>query len=135
MKHFISAVLIILLISSVSNIYAEQIAYTARIDKDGVQRVEVLGGDYFFRPDNIIVKVNIPVEMKLIKEAGVVPHNILLNAPEAGIEIKELLGKEPKVIKFTPKKVGIYPFSCDKKLFFFKSHKEKGMEGVIRVVE
>jgi plastocyanin domain-containing protein len=79
--------------------------------------------------------VNVPVEMRISKEAGVVPHNIVINAPDAGIDFNETLGKEPKVIKFTPKKVGKYLFSCDKKLLFFKSHKDKGMEGVIEVVE
>ncbi|MCL4458112.1 MAG: hypothetical protein M1147_13095, partial [Nitrospirae bacterium] len=60
---------------------------------------------------------------------------VLINAPEAGIEVKEDLSKEPKVVKFTPKKTGKYPFYCDKKLLFFKSHRERGMEGVIEVIE
>lgn len=134
MKKFIAA-LIISGIFFVSNLYAEQTTFSATVDKDGVQRVEVLGGDYFFKPNHIIVKVNVPVEMKVSKEGGIVPHNIVINAPDAGIDIKESLEKEPKVIKFTPKKAGTYPFSCDKKLLFFKSHKEKGMEGVLEVVE
>jgi len=134
MKNFIT-VLIISGIFFVSNLYAEQTTFRATIDKDGVQRVEVLGGDYFFKPNHIIVKVNVPVEMKVSKEGGVVPHNIVINAPDAGIDVNESLGKEPKVIRFTPKKVGTYAFSCDKKLLFFKSHKEKGMKGAIEVVE
>jgi hypothetical protein len=31
--------------------------------------------------------------------------------------------------------VGRYPFYCDKKLFFMAGHREKGMEGVLEVVE
>ncbi|MDP3259645.1 MAG: cupredoxin domain-containing protein [Thermodesulfovibrionales bacterium] len=135
MKNFIASALMISGILFVSNLYAEQTTFRATIDKDGVQRVEVLGGDYFFKPDHIIVKMNVPVEMKVSKEGGVVPHNIVINAPEAGIDIKESLGKEPNVIKFTPKKVGTYPFSCDKKLLFFKSHRDKGMKGILEVVE
>ena len=135
MKNLIAAALIISGIFFVSNLYAEQTTFSATIDNDGVQRVEVLGGDYFFKPDHIIVKVNIPVEIKVSKEGGIVPHNILVRAPEAGIDIKESLGKEPKVIKFTPTKAGKYPFYCDKRLLFFKSHKDKGMEGVLEVVE
>jgi len=134
MKNFIAA-LIISGIFFVSNLYAEQTTFSATIDKDGVQMVEVLGGDYFFKPNHIIVKANVPVEMKVSKEGGFVPHNIVINAPDAGIDVNESLGKEPKVIKFTPKKAGKYPFYCDKKLLFFKSHKEKGMEGVMEVVE
>jgi plastocyanin domain-containing protein len=102
---------------------------------DGVQRIEMLGGSYFFEPKHIVVKVNVPVEIKIKRESGVVPHNIVLKAPEAGLDINESLGTEPKVIKFTPKKTGKYAFVCDKKLLFFESHKDKGMEGILEVVE
>ena len=110
-------------------------AYTATVDPDGVQRVTILGGSYFFEPDHIIVKVNVPVELTIKKESGIVPHNIIINAPEAGMDINESLSDKPKIIQLIPKKVGKYPFYCDKKLLFFKSHKGKGMEGVIEVVE
>ncbi len=107
----------------------------ATISEDGVQRVEVLGGGYFFDPDRIIVKVNVPVELKVRKEPGIVPHNIVIKAPEAGIDFEESLSTEPKIIRFTPTKPGSYPMYCDKKLLFFESHREKGMEGVLEVVE
>jgi plastocyanin domain-containing protein len=95
----------------------------------------MLGGEYFFKPKHIIVKVNVPVEIILKKESGVVPHNIVLKAPEAGIDISENLGTEPKTVRFTPTKKGKYEFICDKKLLFFKSHKDRGMEGILEVVE
>ena len=112
----------------------EKKVFTATVDKDGIQRVEVTGGEYFFEPDYIIVKVNVPVEMS-VKKVSWVPHDITINAPEAGIDVKESLGKEPKVIKFTPTKTGKYPVYCSKKPPFFKSHREKGMEGMLEVVE
>lgn len=108
---------------------------TATIDADGVQRVEILGGGYFFDPDRVIVKVNVPVELKVRKESGFVPHNFVIKAPEAGIEVEESLSTEPKTIRFTPTKTGIYPMYCSKKLLFFESHREKGMEGELEVVE
>lgn len=110
-------------------------AYTAIVDTDGVQRVTISGGSYFFEPDHIIVKVNVPVELTIKKESGIVPHNIIINAPDADMDINESLSDKPKIIQLIPKKVGKYPFYCDKRLLFFKSHKEKGMEGVIEVVE
>jgi plastocyanin domain-containing protein len=58
----------------------------------------------------------------------------VIHEPDAGIDINESMGKEPKVT-FTPKKVGKYPFYCDKRFLFFKSHRERGMEGVLEVVE
>jgi plastocyanin domain-containing protein len=113
----------------------EEKLYRATIDSDGVQRVEVVGGGYFFTPNHIIVRVNAPVELKVRKEPGIVPHNIVLKAPEAGIDFDESLGSEPKVIRFTPLKTGRYPFYCSKKLLFFESHREKGMEGVLEVTD
>ncbi len=118
--------------------FAEEAAkkiYTATVDTDGIQRVKVSGGEYFFDPNYIILKVNVPVELVIRKEPTIVPHNIIINAPEAGIDIRENFGKNPKLIKFTPKKTGKYPFYCDKRFLFFKTHKEKGMEGMIEVIE
>jgi hypothetical protein len=112
---------------------AERQEFIAPVDKDGVQRIEIVGGSYFFKPNYIILKVNIPVELKLSKESGMTPHNIILNAPEAGIDIKVDLSTEPQIVKFTPTKTGKFPIYCDKKLLFFESHREKGMEGTIEV--
>lgn len=113
----------------------EKKVFKAVIDKDGVQRVEIIGGEYFFEPNHIIVKVNVPVELKAMKKPGIVPHDIAIEAPDAGINFKENISKEPKVFKFTPKKTGKYPIYCSKKLLFFKSHRERGMEGVLEVIE
>lgn len=114
---------------------AQEKIYTAKIDTDGVQRVEVVGGGYFYDPNHIIVKVNVPVELKVRKEGGVVPHDIVLKAPEAGIDFKVPLKTEPTDIRFTPTKTGTYHFYCSHKLLFFKSHRDRGMEGVLEVVE
>ena len=113
----------------------EEKIFSATIDSDGVQRVEIVGGGYFFNPNRIIVKVNVPVELKLRKESGVVPHNFVIKAPEAGMELDQSLGTEPKVVKFVPTRTGRYPFYCNKKLLFFEGHREKGMKGMLEVVE
>jgi plastocyanin len=108
----------------------------ATVDADGVQRAEVIGGDYYFDPNYIVVKVNKPVELTVKKASGFIPHDMLVKAPEASIDFKtDLDAKKPQVIKFTPTKVGKYPMVCDKKLLFFNSHRDKGMEGTIEVVE
>ena len=109
--------------------------FVATIDPDGIQRVEIVGGSYYFDPDVIVVKVNIPVELKVKKAGGATPHSIVLKAPEAGIDFSVPLKKEPKIIRFTPAKVGRYPFECTKRLLFLKSHKAHGMHGVLEVVE
>lgn len=108
----------------------------ATIDANGVQHAEITGGEYFFDPNHLVVKVNKPVELTVKKVAGYIPHNMVVNAPEAGIAFHvDLAAKQPELVKFTPSKVGVYPMYCDKKLLFFKSHRERGMEGVIEVVE
>ena len=105
------------------------------VDKDGVQKVEILGGGYFFDPGHIVVKNNVPVELVLTKESGFTPHNFIIKAPDAGINVSVDMDTKPASVKFTPTKPGKYAIECDKKLLFFPSHKEKGMVGVLEVTE
>jgi plastocyanin domain-containing protein len=112
-----------------------QKVFNAIIDADGVQRVSISAGEYFFDPNYIVVKVNTPVEISIKKTAGFVPHNIVINAPEAGIAFDESLGSDEKVIRFTPTKTGEFPFYCTKRFLFFKSHRERGMKGIVKVIE
>ncbi len=113
----------------------EKKVFTAVSGPDGIQKVSIVGGEYYFDPNYIIVKVNVPVELSVKKEGGIVPHDIGMKAPEAGMVFHETLGSEPKVIKFTPTRTGIYLFSCSKKLLFFRSHEARGMKGTIEVIE
>ena len=107
----------------------------AKVDADGVQRVEMIGGDYFFDPNYIVVKVNKPVELKVKKAASYIPHNLIAKSPEAGVVFKIDLKTDPQPVRFTPTKTGKYPIFCDKSLLWFKTHRERGMEGYIEVVE
>ena len=107
----------------------------AAVDPDGVQRVAILGGGYFYDPNYVVVKVNVPVELSLTKESGMTPHDFVIKAPEAGIDVSVSLDVKPQLVKFTPTKTGTYPIICTKKMIFMKSHKDKGMEGVLEVAE
>ena len=111
-----------------------QEAHVAKLDPDGVQRVRIEGGGYFFKPGHIVIKVNVPVEFLASREAGMVPHNLVIKAPEAGISVDEELAADGKKISFTATAVGKYPFYCSKKLLFLASHRERGMHGVLEVV-
>jgi len=117
------------------NAQAQEKVFRATVDSDGVQRVEITGGSYYYDPDYIIVKVNVPVELTVTKTPGITPHNILIKAPEAGIEINENISTEPKTVTFTPVKTGKFDLYCDKRFLFFKNHREKGMKGILEVVE
>jgi plastocyanin domain-containing protein len=109
--------------------------YRAAVDVDGVQHVNILAGDYFFRPKHIIVKVNVPVMFVVRVEPGIIPHGLVLRAPGANISIDEDLSRESQIFTFTPSAPGKYAFYCPKKLLFLKSHREHGMEGILEVVE
>ena len=152
MKHARYAVMIpvLLLLSSVAAFSEEKKPDThdqaamnekrvvATIEADGVQRVEIKGGEYYFDPNYIVVKVNKPVELQVKKAPDstfYIPHNIIATAPEAGIDFRLDLKKELQSIKFTPTRVGKYPIYCDKKPPFGKDHRDRGMEGMIEVVE
>jgi len=133
----IAAMSMLLVVSFLSLAYAkgEEKIYRATVDPDGVQRVEVRGGSYYYNPNRIVVKVNVPVELTLKKEGHMVPHNIVMKVPEAGLDFDTAMSGDPKKVTFTPKKSGTFPFYCSKKLLFLESHRDKGMEGVLEVVE
>jgi plastocyanin len=103
-------------------------------DADGVQRTRIVAGSYFFKPNHIVVKVNVPVELTASRESGITPHDLVIRADEAGLAVREDLGTEPKKITFTATKPGKYAIYCSKKLPFVAGHREKGMEGVLEVV-
>jgi plastocyanin len=128
------ALLIFISLLAISLAHAAEI-HRATAGKDGVQRVQILGGGYFFRPGHLIVKVNVPVELTLSREVGIVPHNLVIQAPEANVAVDQDLEVTPKTVTFTPTLPGRYAFYCDKQLLFLPSHREKGMEGVLEVVE
>lgn len=113
---------------------AQEDRQVARTDKDGVQRIQVVGGSYFFRPSHIVVRANVPVELVTRREPGIAPHNLVIKAPEAGISIEEELATEPKKIAFTATRAGKYEIYCAKKPPFGASHRERGMVGTLEVV-
>lgn len=108
--------------------------HVAKADQDGVQRIRVVAGSYYFKPSHIVVKVNVPVELMVSREAGLTPHDFVIRAQDAGIVVDQDLATDPKKVAFTPKKAGKYAFYCSKKPPLMASHRERGMEGVLEVV-
>lgn len=106
----------------------------AEVGADGVQRATIILDSYSYTPNHLIVQAGKPVELTLTRATLITPHNFLLKEPDAGINIEEDVGHgEPTKVRFTPTKPGIYTFYCDRKLLFFKSHREEGMEGRLEV--
>lgn len=97
--------------------------------------IDIRLGSYYIKPDKITLKVGEPVIFNLVNEATLIPHNLAIQAPEAGINIKvEVSARKKASVTFTPTKTGTYEMACTKKPLFGKTHKEKGMHGVIEVV-
>lgn len=106
----------------------------ATVDADGVQRLTMVLDNYFYRPKHIVVAVDKPVELTLVSESGFAPHNIVIDDPASGLDIRKDVGSGKTVkLSFTPKRTGTFVFFCDKKAPFMASHRAKGMEGVIEV--
>jgi plastocyanin domain-containing protein len=104
------------------------------VSPDGVQRAQILVSSYSYKPDHLSVRANTPVELTLKRIGRMVPHNFVIQAKEAGLEIHEEVpfGKLLK-IRFTPTQAGKFKFYCDKKLLFLKSHEARGMVGTLEV--
>lgn len=109
--------------------------FVAGIDKDGYQRVEMTAGEYYYDPSVVVVKVNVPVELTIKKAGGMAPHNLVMKAPEAGLDFTIDISNEPRKVAFMATKTGTYAFECSKRFLFFKSHKDRGMHGTLEVVE
>jgi len=98
------------------------------------QVIKVKLESYAIKPDTITVKVGQPVTLKVKNEATFIPHNLVIKAPEAGIDVKiDLRGGKSGEASFTPTKAGSYEMICDKEPPIGKSHKEKGMHGTLLV--
>ncbi|MDR4479447.1 MAG: cupredoxin domain-containing protein [Nitrospira sp.] len=101
---------------------------------DGVQRATVILDSYSYTPRHLIVQAGKPVELILTSITTITPHNFLLKSEAGGLSIERDVGSGDTVtVQFTPMKPGLYLFNCDKKLLFFPSHLEKGMEGLLEV--
>jgi plastocyanin len=109
-------------------------AVVAESGSDGVQRAKIVMDSYSYKPDHLVVQAGKPVELILMSVTTLTPHNFVLKEPAASLEVNQDVGAgKSGTVRFTPNQPGIFKFYCDKKLLFFKSHREKGMEGRLEV--
>jgi plastocyanin len=105
----------------------------AAADADA-QKFTIHLGDYSFHPDAVEVVAGRPVELTLVNDDKITPHNFTLKEPNAGIDLDAAVSAgESTTLHFTPQTAGSYIFYCNKKLPFMKSHRERGMEGKLVV--
>lgn len=115
-----------------SNLPAQDQAVPATIDNDGVQRITIIGGSYFFRPDRILARVGQPLHLIVRMEEGIVPHRFVLDGPDGKPVADIELATTPKTVQIDLPP-GQYPFSCPNRLLMFKSHRERGMSGTLEI--
>ena len=137
MKGFLSMVVLSLLLPGIvlADENAAVMRFVATIAPDGYQRVEMKAGEYYFDPSVVVVKVNVPVELTIRKAGGITPHTFVMRSPDASLDFTIDITNDPKKVSFMATKTGTYPFECTNRLLFFKSHRERGMHGVLEVVE
>jgi plastocyanin len=98
------------------------------------QVIEIRLERYAIKPDTLTVRSGQPVTLRVKNEASFIPHNLIINAPDAGINVKlNLAAGKSGEVSFTPNKAGSYEMLCDKAPPIGKSHKEKGMHGLLVV--
>lgn len=98
------------------------------------QVIEIKLDSYTINPDRITVKAGQPVTLKVKNEASFIPHNLVIKAPQAGVEVKvDVSAGKSGEVSFTPTQPGTYEMVCDKQPPIGKSHKQKGMHGVLVV--
>jgi plastocyanin len=85
---------------------------------------------YMYTPSELTVEVGQSLTLILNNQSFLVPHNFLLDDPN-GVRVLEadISSGESQTFTLTLTEPGIYPFYCNKQLFFFPNHREEGMEG------
>jgi plastocyanin len=107
----------------------------AGADSAGHHRITVTLGDYRFSPANIELHAGVPVILELVNTDKLTPHNFTLRDAAANLNIDvDVGGGETRQVTIEPAMPGAYTFYCNKKLPFVKSHRERGMEGVVTIV-
>jgi len=109
-------------------------AGTAVVQAAEPRVIDIKLDSYSITPNTITVKANEPVTFKVSNAATFIPHDLVIKAPEAGIDIKiNVSAGKTEQATFTPTQAGTYEMYCDKEPPIGKSHREKGMHGKLVV--
>lgn len=104
------------------------------VAEDGVQRATVILDSYSYSPNHVIVEAGKPVELTLTSVTTMIPHNFIIKDSTGRLSVEQDVSAGKTVtIMFTPTQPGMFPFYCDKRLWPFPSHRDKGMEGTLEV--
>jgi plastocyanin len=108
--------------------------FVAETGADGMQRATITLDSYSYAPARVVVTAGQPVELTLVSAASVVAHDFVVDDPASGLALRQDVGAGKTVkLVFTPPNRGTFAFYCSKKPPFLKSHRARGMEGVLEV--
>jgi plastocyanin len=125
---------LMLLVTLMSEDHGYGVVSVIQPDDQGVQRSTIMMDSYSYSPNELSVEVGQPVELILQNNATFIPHTFVIADPAARLHVHvEVSAGESQTVRFTPTTRGTFPFYCDKKLLFLKSHRERGQEGRLEV--
>jgi len=89
-----------------------------------VQDIEIKGGSFYFKPNEIKVKVGEKVKITFKNIEGF--HDLIID--DLGVKTKQIRDGEVDVVEFTPTLPGSYEFYCS-----IGNHRSMGMKGILIV--
>ena len=102
----------------------------AELGADGVQRATIILDSYSYSPNHLVVQAGTPVELTLTSVTFLIPHNFIVNEPDAGLVVEEdVSAGDTETVRFRPTQPGTFVFYFDRKLWVFPSHRDAGLEG------
>ena len=96
---------------------------TASIEKN-LQNIEIEGGSFYFKPNEIKVKAGEKVKITFKNIEGF--HDFVID--ELNVKTKQIKDGEVDVVEFTPTLSGSYEFYCS-----IGNHRSMGMKGILIV--
>ncbi len=104
------------------------------LSPDGIQRATIFLDSYSYSPNYVVVERGKPVELILTSLTTMTPHNFIIENLTDSLSIEQEVGAGKTVaVRFVPTRTGLFPFFCDKRLWPLRSHRNKGMEGMLEV--
>ncbi|MGE7987946.1 cupredoxin domain-containing protein [Lysinibacillus fusiformis] len=103
--------------SEVSEVSSEKTNEVQAEQKDGYQEAVIKVEPYGYTPENVKVKVGVPVKLHFQKSfAGGCLSFLLIE----DFQLEKTLKKGDNLVEFTPEKPGIYTFHCGMNMYFGK---------------
>ena len=134
MYYWLSSLILVLVFLPGPLLADSASSVTLSPDQDGVQRIKIILGSYFYSPNEIIIQANKPVSIELENQSFLIPHNFVIDNSKMGLhhEINVSAGDTVN-LQLLLTSPGRYTFYCNKQLLFFPRHDQEGMEGVLEV--